>query len=197
MTNLIAPILLDYSNYEFDYQEFPQGIDIHFFDQDQESTVRSDYAIRYGSSGLVDLRQNVVLTTADGNVLEAQQLYWNQRGQWLFTDQPYRITFSDGSYNDGSRFDANEDFTIFLSRNNQGVQRIVEPRINPIYMRGKIYKLFEYGYIAMALFSIYLVLTNWSENRERSYMFIIFAVVAVGMYFFKRWFRKNMENRSK
>ena len=64
-------------------------------------------------------------------------------------------------------------------------------------MRGKIYKLFEYGYIAMALFSMYLVLTNCSENRERSYMFIIFAVVAVGMYFFKRWFRKNMENRSK
>lgn len=64
-------------------------------------------------------------------------------------------------------------------------------------MRGKIYKLFEYGYIAMALFSLYLVLTHWSENRERSYMFIIFAVVAVGMYFFKRWFRKNMENRSK
>ena len=64
-------------------------------------------------------------------------------------------------------------------------------------MRGKIYKLFEYGYIAMALFSIYLVVTNWSDNRERSYMFVIFAVVAIGMYFFKRWFRKNMENRSK
>jgi LPS export ABC transporter protein LptC len=126
VTNLIAPKLLDYSNYEFDYQEFPEGIDIHFFDQDQESTVRSDYAIRYGSSGLVDLRQNVVLTTADGNILEAEQLYWNQRGQWLFTDQPYRITFSDGSYNDGSRFDANEDFTIFLSRNNKGIQRIVD-----------------------------------------------------------------------
>lgn len=63
-------------------------------------------------------------------------------------------------------------------------------------MRGKIYKLFEYGYIAMAMFSIYLVLTNWANNRERSYMFLIFAVVAVGMYFFKRWFRKNMENRS-
>lgn len=64
-------------------------------------------------------------------------------------------------------------------------------------MRSKIYMLFEYGYIAMTLFSIYLVMTNWSDNRERSYMFIIFAVVAIGMYFFKRWFRKNMENRSK
>ncbi len=125
-TNLIAPKLLDYSNYEFVFQEFPQGVDIRFFDGDKQSTVRSNYAIRYGSTGLVDLRDNVVLTTADGNILEAQQLYWDQKGKWLFTDQPYRITFNDSSYNDGGRFDANEDFTIFLSRNNQGIQRIVE-----------------------------------------------------------------------
>jgi len=64
-------------------------------------------------------------------------------------------------------------------------------------MRHKIYRLFEYGYIAMAGFSVYLVLTNWEENRQRAYMFIIFSVVAVGMYLFKRRFRKNMENRSK
>ena len=64
-------------------------------------------------------------------------------------------------------------------------------------MRHKIYRLFEYGYIAMAGFSVYLVLTNWEENRQRAYMFIIFSVVAVGMYLFKRWFRKNMKNRSK
>ena len=127
VTNLITPKLLDYSNFEFAFQEFPEGLNIHFFDQDKESTVRSDYAIRYSNTGLVDLRDNVVLTTADGNVLEAQQLYWDQSAKWLFTDQPYRITFSDGSYNDGSRFDANEDFTIFLSRNNQGIQRIVDP----------------------------------------------------------------------
>ncbi|MGB1246688.1 MAG: LPS export ABC transporter periplasmic protein LptC [Flavobacteriaceae bacterium] len=127
VTNLITPKLLDYSNFEFAFQEFPEGLNIHFFDRDKESTVRSDYAIRYSNTGLVDLRDNVVLTTADGNVLEAQQLYWDQSAKWLFTDQPYRITFSDGSYNDGSRFDANEDFTIFLSRNNQGIQRIVDP----------------------------------------------------------------------
>ena len=53
-------------------------------------------------------------------------------------------------------------------------------------MRHKIYRLFEYGYIAMAGFSVYLVLTNWEENRQRAYMFIIFSVVAVGMYLFKR-----------
>ena len=124
VTNLMAPKLLDYSNLEFSYQEFPEGIEVHFFDEDKKSTVISDYAIRYNETGIVDLRENVVLTTADGNVLNAQQLYWDQNNKWVFTDQPYRITFSDGSFNDGARFDANEDFTVFLSRKNDGVQLI-------------------------------------------------------------------------
>ena len=124
VTNLLTPRLLDYSNFEFPYQEFPEGLEIHFFDKEKESTITAKYAIRYSKTQLVDLREDVVLTTADGNVLEAQQLYWDQRQKWVFTDLPYRITFGDGSYNDGGRFDANEDFTIFLSRNNQGMQRI-------------------------------------------------------------------------
>lgn len=124
VTNLMATKLLDYSNLEFSYQEFPEGIEVHFFDEDKKSTVVSEYAIRYNETGIVDLRENVVLTTADGNVLNAQQLYWDQNNKWVFTDQPYRITFSDGSFNDGARFDANEDFTVFLSRKNDGVQLI-------------------------------------------------------------------------
>ena len=132
VTNLMAPKLLDYSNLEFSYQEFPEGIEVHFFDNEQKSTVSSNYAIRYNETGIVDLRDQVVLTTADGNVLNAQQLYWDQNNKWVFTDQHYRITFKDGSFNDGERFDANEDFTVFLSRTNDGVQLIdQEPKNNP------------------------------------------------------------------
>lgn len=112
----------DFSNFDFTYQEFPQGVEVHFFEDGEESIITSEYARRYPETGIVDLRKNVVLTTADGNVLEAQQLYWDQENKWVFTDEPYRITFNDGSYNDGARFDANEDFTVFLSRNNDGIQ---------------------------------------------------------------------------
>ena len=122
VTNLMAPKLKDFSNFEFSYQEFPEGVEVHFFEADKKSTIVSDYAIRYNKTQLVDLRQNVVLTTADGNVLEAQQLFWDQKNKWVFTDQPYRITFNDGSFNDGEWFDANEDFTVFLSRKNNGEQ---------------------------------------------------------------------------
>lgn len=131
VTNLMAPELLDYSNYEFSYQEFPEGVEVHFFDTDGESIIKSDYAIRFEETGLVDLRKNVRLTTADGNVLTAQQIYWDQNNKWVFTDQPYRITFDDGSYNDGAHFDANEDFTLFLSYKNDGVQIIDQSETNP------------------------------------------------------------------
>ena len=117
--NLIAPVLKDYSNFKF-----PEGITLYFWDEDQKSTVSSDYAVEYKSTGLIDLRGNVTITTSDSTVVNANQLYWDQVNKWIFTNQAYQIKFADGSYNDGSQFDSNQEFTIFLSRKNQGVQLI-------------------------------------------------------------------------
>jgi len=64
-------------------------------------------------------------------------------------------------------------------------------------MQNKIYKLFEYAYIVMAAFSLYLVTTHWVDNRGRAYMFIFFAILAVFMFFFKRKFRKMTAQRNK
>lgn len=132
VTNLLAEKLLDYSNLDFPYKEFPKGVEVHFWDEKgKESTVSSDYAIQFDETGLVDLRKNVVLITADSVVLKANQLYWDQKNKWVFTDQPYQIKFKDGSYNDGAvGFDSSEDFTIFLSRKNQGVQLIDKNKID-------------------------------------------------------------------
>ncbi len=116
--------LLNYGNMDFGYEEFPEGVEVNFYENGEKSTVTSEYAVRYPLTGIVDLRKNVVLVTSDGNVLNAEQLYWDQNNKWVFTDKPYRITFNDGSYNDGARFDANEDFTVFLSRKNDGIQMI-------------------------------------------------------------------------
>ncbi len=125
VSNLLAEKLLDFSNLQFPYKEFPAGVEVHFWDEEKnENTVTADYAIQYEEVGLIDLRENVVIVTGDSVVLEANQLYWDQKNAWVFTDQPYRINFKDGSFNEGDRFDSNQDFTIFLSRNNQGTQLI-------------------------------------------------------------------------
>ncbi len=122
--NLLASLLKDYSNYQFSYQEFPEGIILYFWEGDEKSSVTADYAIKYEATNLVDLRDNVVITTNDSIVLKAKQLYWDQKNEWLFTDQAYSIKFADGSYNEGAQFDSSQDFTVFLSRKNEGVQFI-------------------------------------------------------------------------
>lgn len=126
VTNLMADKLLDYSNLSFPFKEFPQGIEVHFWDKDgKKNIVTADYAIQFDNTNLIDLRENVVVITSDSVVLKANQLYWDQNNHWVFTDQSYQIRFKDGSYNDGAvGFDSSEDFTTFLSRKNQGVQLV-------------------------------------------------------------------------
>ncbi|RFN58787.1 LPS export ABC transporter periplasmic protein LptC [Marixanthomonas ophiurae] len=125
IANVITPLFLDFSSLKFPYKEFPKGVEVRFWNEkDQKSTVTSKYAIQYEDTGIIDLRDSVVLVTHDSLVLRADQLYWDQKNQWVFTNQPYQIEFKDGSYNDGAWFDSSQDFTTFLSRKNEGVQLI-------------------------------------------------------------------------
>lgn len=125
VSNLISERVLDYSNQDFPYQRFLDGVKVHFWnDKGEETTVLADNALRYVDLHLVDLRGNVVIITADSVELHAEQLYWSQNKEWLFTDKPYTIKFKDGSFNKGTRFDSNEDFTEFLSRDNLSTQQL-------------------------------------------------------------------------
>lgn len=61
----------------------------------------------------------------------------------------------------------------------------------------KIWKIFEYGYLFIALVLIVETVINWNSNRQRAYLFLVFSVIAVFMYFFKKRFRKRIESRDK
>ncbi|MFB9051499.1 LPS export ABC transporter periplasmic protein LptC [Formosa undariae] len=108
--NLISPKMLDYSNREFPYSEFTEGITLYIFDKDNnKSTVISDYAIVYDKTGLIDLQGNVVLATYTNDTLFGDQLYYDQNKQWLSTNQP--VTFrTDGDLINGNGFDSDVNF---------------------------------------------------------------------------------------
>ncbi|GGX22801.1 LPS export ABC transporter periplasmic protein LptC [Aquimarina muelleri] len=124
---LKTPKILDFSNKDFAYFEFPEGVVLDIIDKEGKvSVVRSDYAISYKQTGLIDMRGNVDIKTADSTHLQAQQLYWDQNINWIFTDQPYKSYLPDGTINEADGFDANQDFTILNSRINDGVMFIKE-----------------------------------------------------------------------
>lgn len=64
-------------------------------------------------------------------------------------------------------------------------------------MVSKISKLVEYLYLVMAAFFVYQTVSIWSENRGRAYLFLTFVVVSIFMFFFRRNFRRKMEERNK
>lgn len=61
----------------------------------------------------------------------------------------------------------------------------------------KIWKIFEYGYLIIAIVFIVETVLKWNENREKAYLFLLFSIVAIFMYFFRKRFRNKFENRNK
>ena len=59
----------------------------------------------------------------------------------------------------------------------------------------KILRYTEYLYLAVAIVSIYKIISLWNVDRDGTYIFIFFAVVSVAMFFFRRNYRKKFENR--
>ncbi len=64
-------------------------------------------------------------------------------------------------------------------------------------MLTKVSHVFEYLYLVVAVLSVYKVVTEWGQEDAQTWLFIAFAVIGVFMFFFKRSFRKRMEQREK
>lgn len=127
VATLKSDLMYDFTNKEFPYREFPQGLKVEVFDENmKKNIITADYGIVYGETGLVDLQGDVVIITSDSTRLTAHQLYWNQNLQWIFTDKPNTIQFKNGTVNKGEGFDSNQEFSNFRSRSNVGIQILEE-----------------------------------------------------------------------
>ncbi|MEM9679773.1 MAG: LPS export ABC transporter periplasmic protein LptC [Bacteroidota bacterium] len=110
IANLISPKMLDYSNRSFGFSEFPEGIELTIFDDDNnESKIFSDYAIYYGQTNLIDLRGNVILATHQKDTLFTDQMYYDEKKEWVFTNHRFRLKSPDRDIK-GRGFDSDKDF---------------------------------------------------------------------------------------
>jgi len=108
--NLQSQKMLDYSNRRFSFSEFPKGIILYLYGDKKERTkIVSDYAIVYNDTDLIDLKGNVVAITEQNDTLYAEQLYYNQDKEWLFSNLP--VTYISKDYiTKGRGFDSDKDF---------------------------------------------------------------------------------------
>lgn len=107
---LVSPKMLDYSNREFAFNEFPEGIVLDVFDEEENKTnIIADYAISYEKTNLIDLQGNVRIATHNQDTLFAEQLYYDQDKEWVFTDRPVSLKQGYDELN-GIGFDSDTKF---------------------------------------------------------------------------------------
>jgi hypothetical protein len=118
-----SPVMKDYENLVFKYREFPNGLELDYFDEAGNKTViTGDYGIVYTQTGLTDLRGNVTVHTHDGKLMETSQLYWDRKRSWLFTDEKFKYTNpEDRTVMDGEGMDVKTDFKLFKAHKTTGL----------------------------------------------------------------------------
>ena len=117
---LLSPQMLDYASVEYPFTQFPKGIDLTMYDAKGKKTfVKSNYAITFKATQIIDLQGNVTITNEDGQKMVTQQLYFDQKAEWFFTDEKYSFTSPTGSLN-GEGVDFSKDFKIMNTQRLSG-----------------------------------------------------------------------------
>ena len=109
---LKSPLNIDYTNQIFPYSEFPDGLDIEFFDKKKGSTkVSANYGIVYYLTKIVSLEGNVIIQSPDSSFVKSNQIFWDPEQEWLFTEE--KIVFSSDDYNiRAEKMDADRSFKL-------------------------------------------------------------------------------------
>ena len=108
--NLISPKMLDYATVKYPFTEFPQGIHLTLYDKNGKQTyVDAKYAVSHKATNLIDLQNKVKISNQSGELLETEQLYYDQTNEWFFTEKKFKFTSPKGvSYGEG--IDFSKDF---------------------------------------------------------------------------------------
>jgi len=108
--NLISPKMLDYATVAYPFTEFPNGMHLTLFDKNGKQTyIDAKYAISHKTTNIIDLQGNVKISNQNGELLETEQLYYDQKNELFFTEKKFKFTSPKGvSYGEG--IDFSKDF---------------------------------------------------------------------------------------
>jgi LPS export ABC transporter protein LptC len=117
---LLSSKMLDYSSVIFPFTDFPKGIHLTIYEQKgKKTTVTAQYAISYSKTSIIDLRRKVVILSEDGPKLETEQLFYDQKNQWFYTEKKFKFSDAKGvSYGQG--IDFSKDFKVINSQKIEG-----------------------------------------------------------------------------
>ena len=101
-----------YNQEEDSYLEFPKGLEVFFYDKNEkvESQLSAKYAIYHKADQLWEAKDSVVVINANDEILNTEQLFWDENKKLIYTSKFVSITTTNEIiYGEG--MEANENFT--------------------------------------------------------------------------------------
>ena len=117
-----TPLMERYEFAREPYMEFRRGIDVITYDSvgGVKSTLIADYAIFLENQQLWEAKGNVVATNDQGQKLETQQLFWNQKTRRVYSNVDSKVTQPSGDVIVGEGFESDEEFNDWVFRRTKG-----------------------------------------------------------------------------
>ncbi|KVV13764.1 Organic solvent tolerance protein OstA [Flavobacterium sp. TAB 87] len=118
---LKSPKMLDYATVAFPFTDFPKGIDVTLYDKKGKRTfIVANYAVSYKQTGIIDLQGNVRISSEAGQKLETEQLFFDQKNEWFYTERKFKLTDNTKGVSYGQGIDFSKDFKIINSQRVSG-----------------------------------------------------------------------------
>jgi LPS export ABC transporter protein LptC len=118
---ITAPEIHYFNETSEQYTEFPYGVFTEFFDRDEnvESQLSSKYAIYYTDKELWEAKDSVVVINQAGEILNTEQLFWDERNKIIYSNSFVKVTRPDEVIM-GEGFEADETFSRWKIKKIQG-----------------------------------------------------------------------------
>jgi len=119
---IISPKIERYDNKVDPYLEFPEGLEVIFYNRLKEeiSSLRAKYAIYLERIDLWQAREDVVVVNISGDTIKTEQLFWNKRKKITYSDKHVEIIRQDEVIF-GEGFIADENFDNWTIRKTKAI----------------------------------------------------------------------------
>jgi len=110
-----TPLMKQFTSATEQRQEFPHGFHVRFFESngDQRAEITANWARRDLSTNIWEARDNVVVVSAKGEVLETEQLFWDANQGIIYSEKFTKIKTEDGTVATGDTFSGKQDFSEY------------------------------------------------------------------------------------
>ena len=124
---ILAPAFSQFINVERPYMEFPDGLEVFFYNKslEIESELRADYTIYYTEEHLWHATGDVVLRRLDnGDALNTEELFWDEEKELIYSSSFTRVQNKDGTFYGKRGFESDQNLTNWQLKGSSGTVNV-------------------------------------------------------------------------